>query len=71
MSEDKSLHRITVNLTSRGQFALEQINSVTGEGITDAINGALRLYALLVTAPPGSALYMREPGAAYERIHLP
>jgi hypothetical protein len=64
--------RITVNLKPRAAAALEQICSYLGEDKTDAVNNALRLYAMVLQAGPSAQLFMiTSPGRGYERIHLP
>jgi hypothetical protein len=69
---DVSPRKITLNLKPRGQVALAKIQAVTGEDITDAVNDALRLYAMVLGAGPDSQLYIvPHLGDGYQRIHLP
>jgi 6-phosphogluconolactonase/glucosamine-6-phosphate isomerase/deaminase len=63
--------RITMNLSKRGMHALDLIVSVTGENKTDAVNAALRLYALVLEGGPQMQLFVRRgDGGNYERVHL-
>jgi hypothetical protein len=73
MAEDEadvSGNRITVNLSKRGLWALGLITSGTGESKTDAVNDALRLYAMVLQAGPDSQLYIKPRNGDMERIHL-
>jgi len=68
---DVSGNRITVNLSKRGLWALNLVASHTGEGKTDAVNDALRVYAMVLQAGPDSRLYIKPRNGDMERIHLP
>ena len=70
--EEPGAARITVSLSRRGEAALNIICSTYGEGKTDAVNNALRLYAMVLQTGPDTQLYVRRhPGAEAERVHLP
>lgn len=71
MSDDRQPRKITLNLSLRAQVALERILEATGESMTDAINNALRLYAVTAAAPEGTEFYLKKPHHPHERIHLP
>jgi len=75
MAEDEAdvtrLHKVTFNLKPRAKAALDQIVAMTGEARTDAINDALRLYAMVLQAGPDAKLYIKPRNGDMERIHLP
>ena len=72
MSEDSDRQKITMDLSKRGAWALNLICSQTEEGKTDAVNNALRLYAMVLGVSPDVHLYVKAHSEApLERIHLP
>lgn len=65
--------RITVNLTPRAVAARDAASTRTGDNLTDTINRALAVYALLVdryglTEPDG--LTVIHPDCVRERLYL-
>lgn len=62
--------RVTVNLSLRGEAALQFCQDRTGASGTETINDALRLYAM-VLSKPDAQLMLQEPGGQVERILLP
>jgi hypothetical protein len=63
---------VTVNLTEAALQALDKAVTLTGHSKTDAINKALRLYALLHQAQAdGGSVYLQESaGAQLERLRV-
>jgi hypothetical protein len=65
------LTRVTVNLTAGSKTALDAARAVTGNGQTDAVNAAVRLYALvLAQCDDGSQLAFIRPDGTTERVWL-
>lgn len=62
--------RVTINLSRRGTAALQSCQHRVGSSITETINDALRLYAM-VLSKPDAQLLLQEPGGQVERILLP
>ena len=74
MAEDEAhvnLRKFTLNLSKRGEWALNLITSGTGESKTGAVNDALRLYAMVLGVGPDAKLYIKPRNGDLERIHLP
>lgn len=62
--------RITLNLSPKADLALQALQTRNGDGITDAVNEAIRLYDFL-TRVPGVRLYVEcPPDYVPERVHL-
>lgn len=68
-----NLVKTTVNLTQRGDRALNAAAAATGDSKTDTVNRALQVYALLVELQgedPDSAIYFRRSGGELERVNV-
>lgn len=61
--------RVTINLSQRGTAALQSCQHRVGSSITETINDALRLYAMVLSKPQAQ-LFMQEPGEPPVRIVL-
>ena len=69
---DRSLERVTVNLTGRASRALELAAELTGESKTDTVNRALQIYSYLEQVmASGGSIYVREAvDSELERLKL-
>jgi len=66
------LARVTVNLVTRAQRALDLVVKLTGDSRTDSINRALQVYAWVAEADAnGGGVYIRESeGSELQRLKL-
>ena len=63
--------RITVNLSVKAEKAMDALLARGGEGITETISDAVRLYEFL-TRTPGTRVYVElPPDYVPERVHMP
>lgn len=68
----RSLYRVTANLTPRATEALEQAAKLTGDTTTDTINRAIQVYAYIteITQNDGD-VYVRDGGSKeLERLRI-
>jgi hypothetical protein len=69
---DRSLERVTVNLTGRASRALELATELTEESKTDTINRALQFYSYVEQIMArGGSIYVREAAdSELERLKI-